>query len=232
MTQRIQNLVLFESKDIFPLATRTAGTYEFKLTVQGAALRSTVFVQSATGTVEVEYFDYSTGGDEGEENALQAHPVLSSAGTSKIEVSGFNNKLFARCTVTGSVRFGVLVTVLDDVTQENLFTAKNGATANLLTDEGLPILTYDDSDGKYYFLKTDQGNLSVSATLVENLRQRILKDPLLERSFTWLDFGTKNQRIGSISYETINETSSLQRTFVYTLVGTRYRLDTDTWTVI
>lgn len=229
MSERIQKLELFESKDIFPLATRSAGVYEFKMTIQGAALRSTVFVQSATGSVLVEYFDYSTGGDEGEENALQAHANLSSPSTHKIEVSDFNNKLFARCTVTGSVRFGVLITVLDDVSS---FSAKNGDTADLVSDTGSPLLTYDDSDGKYYFLKTDQGNLAVSATIVENIRQRILKDPLLERSFSWQDFGTKNQRIGSITYETSNETSSLVRAFVYTLVGTRYRLDTDTWTVI
>lgn len=73
----------------------------------------------------------------------------------------------------------------------------------------------------------------IEVNFLENIRQQMLKDPLLERAFTWLDFGTKNQRISTIVYTSTNlPTNTVTRTFSYTLVGTRYRLDTDEWVTI
>lgn len=70
----------------------------------------------------------------------------------------------------------------------------------------------------------------IDVVALENVRQQMLKDPLLERAFTWLDFGTKNQRISTIVYTSTNlPLNTVTRTFSYTLVGTRYRLDTDEW---
>ena len=72
----------------------------------------------------------------------------------------------------------------------------------------------------------------IDVTVLENIRQQMLKDTALNRVFTWLDFGTKNQRLSTIVFTSSNlPLNTVTRTFSYTLVGTRYRLDTDVWTV-
>jgi hypothetical protein len=75
-------------------------------------------------------------------------------------------------------------------------------------------------------------SIALDVNLLENLKQRILKSPFLQRSFSFSDFGTKNQRISSISYAASPETNTLLRSFSYTLIGNKYRLDTDVWSII
>ncbi len=96
------------------------------------------------------------------------------------------------------------------------------------------------NDREYDKFKDVSGETAVRVSVVEdssavdeNIRQQILKDADLNRTFTWLDFGSKNQRISTIAYSTPNVVgTSLLRTFTYTLVGSNYRLDTDIWDVL
>lgn len=68
---------------------------------------------------------------------------------------------------------------------------------------------------------------------VNNLKEQINSSHDRSRAFVWLDFGTKDERVSQI-----NMTSSsfpgvtARKTFNYTQVGNRYRLDSDVWSII
>lgn len=69
--------------------------------------------------------------------------------------------------------------------------------------------------------------------VVYNKKQQILDSHDRIAAFTYADFGTKNQRITQINYTSGTfPGTTVQRQFSYTLVGTNYRRDNETWTVI
>ncbi len=69
--------------------------------------------------------------------------------------------------------------------------------------------------------------------IVNNLRLQILDSHDRIASFTYADFGTKNQRITQINYTSATFSgTTVQRTFSYTLVGNNYRRDNEIWTLV
>lgn len=68
-------------------------------------------------------------------------------------------------------------------------------------------------------------------TFVNNRKQQVLTAHDLSAAYTWLDFGTKNERVSTIVYTSATFAGvTITRTFSYTLVGTNYRLDSEAWT--
>lgn len=68
-------------------------------------------------------------------------------------------------------------------------------------------------------------------TFVNNRRNQVLSAHDLVASYTWADFGTKNERVTSIVYTSATFPShTITRTFSYSLVSGNYRLDSETWT--
>lgn len=89
---------------------------------------------------------------------------------------------------------------------------------------GEPILISGTEDG------TPTG---IERTFLNNLKLLILDTQDRISNYTYADFGTKNQRITEITYtSTIFPSTTIKRTFAYTLVGTNYRRDSETWSVI
>jgi hypothetical protein len=69
--------------------------------------------------------------------------------------------------------------------------------------------------------------------IVNNLRLQILDSHDRIAAFTYADFGTKNQRITQINYTSGTfPGTTVQRQFSYTLVGTNYRRDNETWAIV
>lgn len=74
---------------------------------------------------------------------------------------------------------------------------------------------------------TDTGT---ERTFVNNKKQQVLASHDLVGAYTWADFGTKNERVTSISYTSATFPAvTITRTFAYTLSAGSYRLDTETW---
>lgn len=66
---------------------------------------------------------------------------------------------------------------------------------------------------------------------VNNRKQQVLSAHDLVVNYSWLDFGSKNERVSSIVYTSATFTGDIiTRTFNYTLVSDKYRLDSETWT--
>lgn len=70
---------------------------------------------------------------------------------------------------------------------------------------------------------TDTGT---ERTFVNNLRQQVLASHDLIPTYTWYNFGTKNERFATITYTSPTFPGvTVVQTYNYTLVGTAYRLD-------
>lgn len=68
---------------------------------------------------------------------------------------------------------------------------------------------------------------------VNNLKLQILDAHNRVASFTYADFGTKNQRVTQIDYTSSTfPGTTVRRQFSYSLVGNFYRRDNETWTII
>ncbi len=74
----------------------------------------------------------------------------------------------------------------------------------------------------------------IDASNVSTIKDQILNAQDRVRDFLYADFGTKNERIIQIDYSsaTVNPGQTARRIFVYTLVGTKYRLDSDYWVIV
>lgn len=68
---------------------------------------------------------------------------------------------------------------------------------------------------------------------IKPIADKILSAHDRNQAFTWLDFGTKNERVTQIDYTAPSVTTqTLRKTFSYTLVSGSYRLDTIVFTLI
>jgi hypothetical protein len=145
------------------LSTLTPGTYVFRINTGGNSFLSSIFVKTAVGTVTAKYYDWGGGRDDEPASRYEvaAHPSHVSAEASRIVVSRIHDHLHLEVIVTsGDAQLGLYgTTVTDFPIAGNILDAQDG---NLLADGGIPIVTYDDSDGKFYLLRGDQGALEVS----------------------------------------------------------------------
>lgn len=170
MAETTVNLDQFETKAVFELESRAASTYLRQLMIRGNALLSSVYIKSASAgaTLKVNYFDTTSGDtNTGERYDLLSHSLLTDANvgdTVRLLIPRIHNKPQVEAIVTGTVEFGLYVTVVADFPVD-LQGALDGQTADLGADDGLPISTYDPSDGKFYLLRSSGGVLSTGSAL-------------------------------------------------------------------
>lgn len=76
----------------------------------------------------------------------------------------------------------------------------------------------------------DGTSTGTERTFVNNRKNQVLSSHDLAVAYTWLDFGTKDERVSSIVYTSATFAGvTVTRTFTYSLVGTKYRLDSESW---
>lgn len=76
----------------------------------------------------------------------------------------------------------------------------------------------------------DGSDPGTERTFVNNRKNQVLASHDLVAAYTWLDFGSKDERVSSIVYTSATFVGvTVTRTFAYSLVGTKYRLDSETW---
>lgn len=166
MADNIVRLALYESKAIVPVQTFAPGTYQIPMQVEGNSLLSTVYVKAvdAGASVKANYWDFGPGNGNltGERVDLQSHQSIAVGGvTDRLIVTGMHNKPRLELVVTGgSVEVGVYLSVVatfaSDLDQNLKLDAQ---LANLVHDKGLPPVTYDAENGRFYFLRSYRGVL-------------------------------------------------------------------------
>lgn len=163
MAEPIQRLQLFETRVLYPLATRGPGTYEQPMHVEGNSLLSSIYVQSSDpgASVTLTYFDTTTGKDTGEEYFLNAHPPMIGATntTNRLLVAGLHNKPVARIVVTGgNVQFGVYITVVSTIAADIDASLVFDGDTYTVQQKGIVVAGFDEESGLLRFLRvTDKG---------------------------------------------------------------------------
>ena len=116
--------------------------------------------------------------------------------------------------------------------------AASSVSVTLATDQSpLPVnldaFTNVDPDSVQLVGSINGTKTGTKYGVVYNRKQQVLDSHDRIAAFTYADFGTKNQRITQINYTSGTfPGTTVQRQFSYTLVGTNYRRDNETWTVI
>ena len=148
-----------QSNVLVPLESRGSGVLYFKLDMAGNSLLSTVYASSISlgGSVKVDYFDFTTGFDEGELNPLKSHVVVDSAPSyNKILVSNSHDKVVMRVTISGTVKFSVYGTVVSNTVSDlDAALVLDNQIINYILDKAIPIAGVDRDSGVWQFLSTD-----------------------------------------------------------------------------
>ena len=116
--------------------------------------------------------------------------------------------------------------------------AANSISVTLATNEApLPInldaFTNVDPDNVQLVGSINGTKTGTKYGIVNNLRLQILDSHDRLAAFSYADFGTKNQRITQINYTSGTfPGTTVQRQFSYSLVGTNYRRDNETWAIV
>lgn len=180
---------LYESKHVLRPQILTPGTYSIQLQTDGNSLLSTVWVKAATGTVEVKYWDYTSGDGviASERYELNGHGVISTPQSHRIVVTRLHNKPVAEIIVSGgNVEVGLYISVITDFPVDLKGSIVDGQTANLLSDGGLPISVYNEDDGKFYLLRGDDNGLaSTSSCGLPTVANVLISSANVEQSHTF-----------------------------------------------
>jgi hypothetical protein len=173
------NIKLYESQHLTdpPIVTLAAGTHIFRIQTNGNSLLSTVYVQTVSGSVAVNWFDYGPGGGDlgpGERVDLAQHLTISTNDTSdRISVPRLHNKAHCEVIVTGGpAQVGVYISVVASFTSDldqNLFIDQT--TANLTKDRGMIAMGYDTNTNKLGFLHLDGDALKVTGSFSVSLSE-------------------------------------------------------------
>lgn len=161
----------FQTQTLLPLEVRAVGTYRVPLRVQGNSLFSSLYVRSLDvgASVEVKYYEQTTGTETGERRDLTSHPVITTAAQTPSTrlITPFHNMPVLEVIVAGgNVEFGVLVTVVATFASDLDSALKLHMQAvNLVNDKGLPNVLYDPTDGKWYFAEGRAGRLVTASEL-------------------------------------------------------------------
>jgi hypothetical protein len=169
LNQKIIRLGLYETKAIVPMATFTPDTYTQRLLTEGNSILSSLFVESMDmgASVQVNYWDYGAGSESGERFNLTSHNFITAPTIptpDRILVTKLHNKPVVEIIVTGgNVRLGIYITVVASFASDlDSALKKDAQVADLLNDKGMPAITYDPNQGKFYMLRSEQGVIPVS----------------------------------------------------------------------
>lgn len=113
---------------------------------------------------------------------------------------------------------------IQDREYEKFFVNEDGEVAVRTSSSGGTFLIQGSEDG------TSSGT---KYNFVYNVKQQILASHDRLETYTYADFGTKNQRITRIDYTSATFPAKIvRRDFNYVLDGVSYRLTTSPWSVI
>jgi hypothetical protein len=130
------------------------------INTSGNSLLATVFVKSGPGSVVVEWYDYGASNNDDllARKSLAIHPTVDAVTypTDRRVVSQIHNNLRLKITVSGGpAEVYVVGTVVSDFPMNA--GVLDGQLANLASDGGMPIMVYDETQGKFFFLRGVDG---------------------------------------------------------------------------
>lgn len=185
-----------------------AGVTTKDFVVQSDSVLVSVWVSSITGSLTVELLDVL---DEDKESvALSLPPFVAPSTAVFSQQSGtVTSNVRIKATYTGACDFQVYVRAVGPVSSGSISGSVSitGGTIDTITN---PVTVIPDS-----------------------IVDRIMSADDLNAVYTWLDFGTRNERVDTIVYTAPSVTTQvLTKTFTYSLVSGKYRQDTVSYSLV
>lgn len=149
-------------------------------------------------------------------------------------LSSINNKIPTNLTVTANRLLVDGSGVTQPVSVLTLPLPTGAATESTLNNILTSLSTGISVNEPLLISGTDDGTpTGTEYSLVYNLRQQILASHDRDMDITYADFGTKNQRVTQIDYTSGTFPGfTARKVLSYTLVGTNYRRDSITWSIV
>lgn len=186
--------------------------------------------------------------DESNDQLRVNATVTATLGETKI-TDGTND---ATLTNVGA-KYGLDVNILNDIVVDishaddsirigdgvNLVTtttvgAKHGLDVNILNSLSVDLDGTTATPDSVLLVGSENGTTAGNKFIfTNNLRQQILEAKDVVETLTWADFGTPQERITQVTYTSATfPAHTATKNLSYTLVGSQYRYDTSTWSVV
>lgn len=193
--------------------------------ITGSRLLLFLNVRAITGTPTINMV-VENGVEIGEEfkelsNTNQTAPGIYSFAFSDIHIY-FNISI----TVTGGTATYTLGATLAD---------NKSDAVSVIGDVNVIVDGLDPTDpSTIVVVGTEDGEADgIKRIWVNNRRQQIVSAHDVDAAYVWADFGNTKERVLSITYTSPTfPGESAIRTFTYAVVGGKYRLDSDEWSII
>lgn len=165
LADKAVRLAQFEARAIFNQKDFVPGTFLYGVNIGGNGLLSTLYAASVDSgaTVSAKWYDYSTGQEFGEMNLLAEHTPLTASETgNKLFLSGTTDKLLVEITVTGgNATVGLYGSVIESIGTDLGQAIKEDGQTAAGTDKALVVAGLDETEGKYFVIRTDHGTLLI-----------------------------------------------------------------------
>jgi hypothetical protein len=159
----------FQSSPYFLLEERAAGTYKQISEIRGNSILSSIFVKAIDPgvSIQVNYYDTTTGAGLGERYELKPHNLVTDADAGKtfrIIVSEIHRRVVSEVIVTGgNATFSVYATAVT-ATDSNIDSAliREGQDYSDPENKAMPAAYLDETTNKLFFLHGKDGALIVT----------------------------------------------------------------------
>jgi len=158
----------FQSSIALPLESRGPHTYSRRLVLGGNSLLSTLYVTSIDpgATIQVNYWEFTTGEQSGERREIASHPEMTSTNFTTISphaliVAPFHTEPQLEAIVTGgNATFSIFITCLTSfASAQDSSLIRDGQDFDINNDLAQPVAYLDESVNKLYFLRLFNGLL-------------------------------------------------------------------------
>jgi len=163
----------FESSPYFLLEERAAGTYKQISEIRGNSILSSIFVKAIDpgASIQVNYYDTTTGAGLGERYELKPHELVTDADAGKtfrIIVSEIHRRVVSEVIVSGgNATFSVYATAVT-ATDSNIDSAliREGQDYSDPENKAMPAAYLDETTQKLFFLHGKDGALIITGSVV------------------------------------------------------------------
>jgi hypothetical protein len=137
---------------------------------------------------------------------------------------------------TGAATETTLATLNNKIPPQGPALAAQSIPVTIATNQtAIPVdlEAFTSTPDNVFIVGTEDGTKTgVKRGYVNNLRQQILASHDRIQNITYADFGTKDERVTSITYTSPTfPSATATKTITYTQVGTKYRRDAITWSI-
>jgi len=166
----------FQSSPYFRLEELGPGIYSQISEIRGNSILSSIFVESCDpgATLQVNYYDTTTGASSGERYDLAQHDLITDAdvgGTFRILVGKIHRRVVAEVIITGgNIKFSVYATAVTSTASDiDSALIRDGEDYTDPEDQAMPVAYLDEATQQLFFVRGKDGAIRVTGTGTKGL---------------------------------------------------------------